>query len=462
MEPDAAGKVIGEKRFLGRISRRTAVASIIFFIVVAGGLAGWNYYLRQSKWVEPASLSRMAFLLPDKPSIAVLPFINMSEDPKQEYFSDGITEEVITALSKVPELFVIARNSTFTYKGKPVKVQHVAEELGVQYVLEGSVRKAGDKVRITAQLVDAITGNHLWAERYDRELKEIFTLQDEITKKILAALQVKLTIGEQARTMAKGTNDLEAYLKILHGRALQVDFKIENVTLMRQLAEEAISLDPKYSNAYELLGKSYIQEVWWGLTKTPERSLERAFEFYQKALALDENNAGAHSSLANIYNLKRQFEKAIIEIELAISLNPNDADIHANFGRFLHNLGRTKESVAAYKKAMRLNPHAPSWYLYNFGVTYWMMGQHEKAIALCKKAIERNPDQMFAYMALAATYSELGRAEEASASAAEALRIKPKLNLEWFEKMLPWKNKADVDRIVDALRKAGIPDKPPQ
>jgi len=357
---------------------------------------------------------------------------------------------------------VIARNSSFTYKGKSVNVQQVAEELGVLYVLEGSVRKAGDNLRITAQLVDAISGKHLWGERYDRELKEIFSLQDEITMKILSALQVKLTIGEQARTMAKGTDNLEAYLKILQARALKWDFTIEHLPLMRQLAEEAISLDPKYAAAYNFLSGCYRFEVWYGLTKTPGKSLERSFEIVQKALALDENLAAAYSSLGSYYNMKRQFDKAITNIELAISLNPNDADNHANFGRFLNNLGRTDESIAEFKKAIRLNPHAPSNYLYNFGVTYWMAMQYEEAIALCKKAVDRNPDEMFAHVTLAAIYSEVGRGEEASASVTEVLKIKPNFNLEWFEKMLPWKNKADVDRMVDALRKAGIPDKPPQ
>jgi TolB-like protein/class 3 adenylate cyclase len=341
---------------------KAALAIGAVLIIGVGAAVIWNLFFRAAPpSVVPASIEKMAFPLPNKPSTAVMPFVNMSDEPKQEFFSDGITEEIITALSKVPDLFVIARNSTFTYKGKAVKVQQVAEELGVQYVLEDSVRRAGNKVRITAQLVDAITGNHLWAERYDRGLRDIFALQDEITKKVLTALQVKLTIGEQARSMAKGTDNLEAYLKILQARALKVDFTIENLLLMRQLAEEAISLDPKYAAAHVILSSCYRKEVWYGLTKTPGKSLDRSLEMAQKALALDENLATAHSSLGTIYNLKRQFNKAITEMELAISLNPNDADNHANLGRFLHNLGRTEESIAEFKKAIRLNPHAPSW-----------------------------------------------------------------------------------------------------
>jgi len=211
-EPEAAGRVIGEKRFLGRIPRKAAMVAIVILIIVAGGLIGWNIYLHQSKRIEPASLDKMAHRLPDKPSIAVLPFDNLSDDPKQEYFSDGLTEEIITALSKTKQLFVIAPNSTFTYKGKPVKVQQVAEDLGIRYVLEGSVRKDAGRVRITAQLVDAIKGSYLWAERYDRDLKDIFALQDEITMNVIEALGLKLTEGEQALIYAGGMNNLEAYL----------------------------------------------------------------------------------------------------------------------------------------------------------------------------------------------------------------------------------------------------------
>ncbi len=237
----------------------------------------------------------MAFPLPDKPSIAVLPLSNMSEDPKQEFFSDGLTEEIITALGKVPKLFVIARNSTFTYKGKPVKVQQVSEELGVRYVLEGSVRKDGDNIRITAQLIDALTGNHLWAERYDRNLNDIFAVQDEITKKIITAMQVKLTEGEQAQAAARGTNNLEAYLKYLQARELYDRHNPESTALAKQLAEEAIALDPMYAGAYSVLAVSHLNDYWLGTSKSPKDSLEKSIELLQKAITLDDTYAEAHA-----------------------------------------------------------------------------------------------------------------------------------------------------------------------
>src|SRR5210317_621189 len=249
MKPDAVGKVIGEKRFLGRYSRRTAMAAIIALVLVAAGLVSWNMYLQQSKKVEPASVDKMAFPLPDKPSIAVLPFENMSGDPEQEYFSDGITEDLITDLSKISGLFVIARNSVFIYKGRPIKIAEVGRELGVRYVLEGSVRKANGSVRITAQLVDATTEGHLWAERYDRDLKDIFALQDEVTQKIVAALAVKLTEDEQERLVRKYTENMEAYDSFLQGMELIHHHTKEANVQARQMYKRAIDLDPKFAAA---------------------------------------------------------------------------------------------------------------------------------------------------------------------------------------------------------------------
>lgn len=229
----------------GARRRPMIIALVVVLLMAAGAAALWQFgFPPASPPVEKASKPQMAFPLPDKPSIAVLPFNNLSGDPAQEYFSDGITEEIITALSKVPKFLVIARNSTFTYKGKPVKVQQVGQELGVRYVLEGSVQKAGDKIRITAQLIDALTGNHLWAERYDRNLHDLFAVQDEITKKIITAMQVKLTEGEQAQAAARSTNNLEAYLKYLQARELINRGNPESNALAKQLAEEAITLDP--------------------------------------------------------------------------------------------------------------------------------------------------------------------------------------------------------------------------
>ena len=296
MEPEAAGKVIGEKRpGLGR-GQRVALGFVAALVVVGAAVAVWHFYFRFPP-IEAASVGKMAYPLPDKPSIAVLPFVNMSEDPKQEFFSDGMTEEIITSLSKVPYLFVIALNSTFSYKGKPVKIRQVAEELGVRYMLEGSVRRADSRLRINAQLIDATTGGHLWAERYERELKDIFALQDEITRKILVALEVRLTSGEQATIRGKGTDNLEAYLKVLQAIEHLRRTSKEGVSLARQLAEEAIALDPEYARPYRIVATCHITDIFWGLSKSRKKSMEQAVEMAQKAISLDESDPGGTGDL---------------------------------------------------------------------------------------------------------------------------------------------------------------------
>ncbi|MGD9241606.1 MAG: adenylate/guanylate cyclase domain-containing protein, partial [Desulfobacterales bacterium] len=269
----AAHRAVQAKETLGRKWRKIAISAAVV-VVIAVGLGIWQFYMRRPA-IEPASSENMAFPLPDKPSIAILPFDNMSDDPKQEYFSDGITEEIITALSKTPKMLVIARNSTFSYKGKAVKIKQVAEELGVRYVLEGSVRKAEGKVRITAQLIDAKTGHHLWAERYDRDLKDIFEIQDEITKKIITALRVQLTEGEFARILDRHTNNIQAFMKILEGSGY---FDEDKYSEAMKCFEEAISLDPQCASAHGWLSWAHLMNVWFGPSATRKQSLKKAFE----------------------------------------------------------------------------------------------------------------------------------------------------------------------------------------
>ena len=377
MEPKAAGKVVGEKRAKTRQWQMATMGLVIGVIVVVAVIVIWKFYIpsvpqpeitpkekavasqpdkaaatvppstevvpkekvvppspeKVSKTVTPpapkvevASKERMAFPLPDLPSIAVLPFVNMSGDPKEEYFSDGLTEDIITALSKTPKMFVIARNSTFSYKGKSVKVQQVSEELGVRYVLEGSFRKAGDRVRITAQLIDALTGHHLWAERYDRDLKNIFAVQDEITKNIITAMQVKLTEGEWARVYAKGTNNLDAYLKVMESIWIRAQTSKENVMKAQQLAEEAIALDSNYAYAYSALALTHMSTVWLGISKSPQETLKSAIELCEKAISLDDSLAIAHVILGYMLMMTRDYDKAIAQGEKAMALR-------AKFGR---------------------------------------------------------------------------------------------------------------------------------
>jgi len=455
MEPGVGGKVIGERKITPRRWQRPALVLVVVFILVIAAIAIRKYCIPPTPKMEVASKEKMAFPLPDKPSIAVLPFVNMSEDKDQEYFSDGITEEIITALSKVPQLFVISRQSTFTYKGRPIKVKQASEELGVRYVLEGSVRKAGDKIRITAQLIDALTGHHLWAERYDRDLKDIFALQDEITLKIISALQVKLVRVERSSLSNKGTNNLEAYLKFLQSSHQAGRFTKEGNILARRYAEQAIALDPKYAEAYLNLSVTLILDLRFGTTESPEQSLRRAEECVLKALVLDDSSGKAHAFLGRIYLTKRQYDKAITEGERALALDPNSDFVQAALAFSLYFAARFEEAIAMYQRAIRLNPF-PAWYFIGLASSYCEMGRYEEAIKEYKKALDRAPDSTMPHLGLAATYSLMGREKEAHVEATEVLRIDPKFSLEYYAKSLLFKNQADLDRHIGALRKAGL------
>jgi adenylate cyclase len=414
------------------------------------------YRVKMPSRVPELGMSR-ELPLPDKPSIAVLAFANMSGDPEQEFFSDGMAEEIITALSKIPKLFVIARNSSFVYKGKPVNVQQVSLELGVKYVLEGSVRKSGNRVRITAQLIDAMTGNHLWAERYDRELKDIFALQDEITMKILIAMQVKLTEGDQARLYGRGTDDLEAYLKLLQARQYVESLKRENIALAQEVLEEVIAVDPGYGEAYTWLAAAHFLEASFGFSKSPGKSMANAIGLAQKAITLDNSDANPHSILGLILTMKGEWEKGIAEGERAVWLNPNSADVHARLGVTLRQLGRWDEAILSFKQAIRLNPIPPVWYLFNMGLNYAMAERYEEAIALCDQAVHREPNNWLAWMCLAATYGLSGRPEEAQTATKKILRINPNFSIiEQFRKRTPYKNQAHTEKFVSAMLKAGL------
>ena len=457
MTPETIGKVIGEPRVKPRRRQKAALAVAIALILSVAGVVFWKSYLRApSSSVEVASVEKRVYPLPDKPSIAVLPFVNISGDPEQEFFTDGITEEIITALSNVPKLFVIARDSTFSYKGRSAKVQQVGRELGVRYVLEGSVRKAGEKVRITAQLVEAQTGHHLWAERYDRNLKDVFVLQDEITMKIITALQVKLTEAEQARLLAKGTNNLEAYLKLLQGREHQYHMNKEDNALGRKLIKEAIALDPEYANAYVFLASTHVLDIWLGASKSPRESLAQAIKLAQKSIALDDSNTTALALLGSLHTMTRQHNKGIAECERAVALNPNSAIAHAYLGRALYWADRPEEAIPLLNKAIRLNPIPPTWYLMSLSMAYRDTGRYEESISACRKALDREPRDVFVHLALAATYIFSGRHEEARVEAAEILRIDPKFSLEPLAKTRPHKNQANTARFIEALRKAGL------
>jgi len=407
-------------------------------------------------------VEKMAFPLPDKPSIAVLPFTNMSEDPKQEFLCDGMTEGIITVLSKVPRLFVVARDSTFTYKGKPVKVKQVSEELGVRYVLEGSFQRSGERVRITAQLIDALTGHHLWAERYDRDLKDIFVLQDEVTLKVLTAIRVKLTEGELSLGYGKyygGKQGLDCYLKIMEGNDLVSRRNIKDNNLARRIAEEVLAMCPEVPMAYLLMANVHSLDYWFGSTTSPRESVDKAIELVQKALAMDDTIAEAHGFLGSLYTQKREYEKGIAQGERAVALNPGDPTVIAYYAMSLNFAGRSEEAITLLEKAIRLNPvgsHYNHISSHQLGNALMLTGRYEEAVSAYKKVIQRTPNYIWAHVMLAATYSMMGRETEARAEAAEVLRINPKFSLDFWAKTSLIKEQSVKDKVFEALRKAGL------
>ena len=466
MGPEAVGKVIGEKEPKETRWGWKAVAAAVVLALVAGGVV-WNFYLRAPR-IEPASKEKMAFPLPDKPSIAVLPFVNMSEDKEQEYFSDGMTEDLITDLSKISGLMVIARNSTFTYKGKPVKIKQVAEELGVRYVLEGSVRRAGNEIRINAQLVDALSGHHLWAERYDGRMDRIFALQDEITQKIVSALAVKLTGSEKQIIVQKGTNNVEAYDEFLRGWVHYLRMTPDDLAWAVHSFKRAIGLDPNYGRAYAALALAYgMGTVTPGWAKVLGGSwLETRLRVGQYLKQAMKNPTSiAHLVNADLHLYLRLHGEAVSEAERALALDPNDPACSSGMGFVLLNTGKTKEAIDFIDRAIRLDPHNPSRYLFLLGVAQFCMGNLQEAANSIEKARRINPEFTSSVPWLASIYGLLGREKEARA-ALETYKKEEwwwpfgELRLPEIMYFFPFKDRAVADRVAEGLIKAGVEGQP--
>jgi len=389
---DAGIKKTGLKRF------QWAALILVGLIMGAGALAFWNHYLKPSPSSEVA-VPEKASAPVEKPSIAVLPFENMSGNPDQEYFSDGITEEIISRLSKNSMLTVIARNSTFTYKGKPIKVQQVAQDLGVQHVLEGSVRRSGNRVRITAQLIDAINGGHLWSETYEREMKDIFVVQAEIAQRIATALRVQYTEAELSRVKHIPTDNLTAYDAFWLGYGhLHRYTRVDNAQALKYF-QRAVELDPGYADAYGMIAYAYIESFRLRWDTDPQLQ-ERAFDLSKKALSLDSTSIWAHIAQYEIYMLRNQYEFALSKAEKVISLDPNNSAGYDAKGFALRRLGRLEEAIENLKKATYLDPHS-GIYINNLAALYKSSGLYKESIALLKKAVADNPDSYMRYWNLA-------------------------------------------------------------
>ena len=389
------------------------------------------------------------------PSIAVLPFQNMSGDPEQEYFADGMSEEIITALSRVPGLIVISRNSTSVYKKRAVDVRQVGRELDVGFVLEGSIRKMEDSLRITAQLVNTQSGDHVWAERYDRKLDDIFAIQDEITHNIVVELQIKLVTGEYLRLIAKGTNSIEAWELVIRSVPLTETHVCDDAMLARQLLGRALELDNNYAAAWALLGWIYWEEAVWEWSSEPEKSMQRAFEAAQKSLSLDEHHPDSYSLLGHIFMKRGDINQAISMCEKAVELAPGDAEAMALLANILIDSGRVKEGSQKIQKALRLCPFPPPWYLVLLGVGFHLDGDNEAAISTLEQAMERELDSNLGRPWLASTLVEMGKLDEARVVAQAALDIDPTFSTMGWAKMFKAKSHA---RLKDNLLAAGFPE----
>ena len=415
---------------------------------------------------ESSRPSTSYLALPDKPSIAVLAFTNMSGNPGQDYISDGITEDIITDLSRFSELFVIARNSSFQYKGKSPDIRQVGRELGVRYVLEGSIRQAGDRIRISAQLIDAVTGAHRWGERYDRELKDVFAVQDEVSRSIVAILVAQVNKAEAERTLLKPPATWQAHDFFLRASEIYKVFwsssfnPAADLYEARRLLERSIALDPHYARAYAVLSNTHL--IAWVQPVDEDcgspTALERAHRLARKAVRLDPNLPIAHSYLGHVLTFEGQHEQSIAEFEKAIALNPNFTDWR--FGAALLRAGEPARAIQVLGAHMRYDPFYVPWAPGHLGLARYMLKEYSEALPSLRECASRAPDMRQGHVWLAANLAQLGQLDEAYAEAAEVLRVDPKYTIDGTQRRHAlFKRPGDADHLLDGLRKAGLPEK---
>ncbi len=412
-------------------------------------LAGPNADKESKPLVEESPLPP-----PDKPSIAVLPFDNMSGDPEQEYFADGLAEDIIAILSRTSKLMVIARNSSFAYKGAATDVRQIAGDLGVRYVLEGSVRKGGDRLRVTAQLIDAANGSHLWAERYDRRVEDIFDIQDDITKEIVTALRVRLTDGEDALSWNKGIQSIDAWRWALEAGELFFKFNPADITHARNLLHRSIELEPDYAYAWAMVGCCdwYLARI--GPIEDAQELIDRAERSVAKSLDLDESLSWSHFSRGMVLLYRRQFDEAVSAMQKAVALLPGDANVRTGLGFVLIHAGQPGEGLQALREAIRLNPHAPFWYRFLVGRARDMLGDLEQALTEFRST---TGDLTFpSLIHCASLLVRLGRMSEAKDALSEAKRLNPQFTLAGVDRYLMCSDEAYVKTVTESLRQAGL------
>lgn len=456
IKPEDAGKVIGEKRTQAFKRGWLAIAGIAVLMLIAGAVTLWNN--NRYPEIEAADIEKMAFPLPQKPSIAVMPFVNLSEDPAMDKIVDGITGNIVTLLSKVPQLFVISSKSSFAYKDKQVTVQQMAEDLGVRYILEGSVEKGDDKVRVSVKLVDALEGHHLWTERYDRQFDDVFGIQDEIALNVCSNLRVLLSEGEQARVVRGMTKSVEAFDLYLQADAQRKLWSKEGQANARDLAKQALAIDPNYIDAWDMLAATHTIDARFGYGDSREDSLRAAEDAVNKILALDDTNSGAYTRLGTFHLWRGEHDKAIMMRKKAYTLNPNNSGNIAGMAWTMFASGEPEEALALINEAMRLNPSFPDWWLMILQESYRLSGRYDEAIETIHEELRRL-DNYFTRTRLALYYAQTGRDEEARAEIAKVLQLNPNMNLQIWENAQFFKNKEWLERDLADLRRVGLPEK---
>jgi TolB-like protein/Tfp pilus assembly protein PilF len=395
-----------------------------------------------------------------RPAIAVLPFDDLSSDRDQEYFADGMAEDLITRLSYQRLFPVIARNSSFTYKGKPVDVKQVGRELGARYVVEGSVRKAEDRLRISAQLVDATTGHHVWAETYDRELRDIFALQDEISQSVVASMYPELSRSEQERAARKEPQNLDAWDCVVRGRWHLFKYTREDNAKARSFFERAAELDPTFAAGFAGLAMTHMFDVLFQWTDSRAGSIDEMDRLVRRSLELDAREPIAHVVLGHVFGFAEQPERMIAALERAVELNPNNASSYGRLGFVLSYTGRPDEAIGHLERAIRLSPKDPEMFdwLSGMGWAHFSKGQYEEAASWLEQSRQSRPDYYITHRALAATYARLGRLEEARVALEEDLRLAPDESVSHIKAQIPYADPGFLEPYLDALRKAGLPE----
>jgi adenylate cyclase len=451
---NSAGKIDPSS---GRATQMRWFAALALVLAVAGAAAGLWYRHNQPEF-EPASVERMAYPLPDKPSIAVLPFENVSDDDKLDYFAKGLTEDLTASLAKAPDLFVISKSSAATYKGKPIDIKQIAEEQGVQYLLEGSVQKAGDKLRITIQLIDALNGRHLWADRFNRLSQDIFALQDEIVKYVIVELQVELTQGAEARVAGRGTDNLDAWLLRIEAQGEFIKFTREGMLRARELYEAAHRADPDWARPLAGIASVDWYEAKQGWTVSREASIQSGIELAKRAIQMDPDEPQGYQTLGNLYALTGEGRRTIELRRKAAELAPNDLTAVAGLATRLKDFGGEQEAVTLFEQAMRLSPKHPWWVPYAYGVTLHLVGREEEAVQSFKKAIDLNPTHVLPRAFLAAVYADLGRLDEAQLTANDVMRLAPTFSASRLLKSHTFHDPAKDARFIGLMHDAGLPE----